>query len=168
MPHHIAPSSFDGMSFSPPEEFDLVETMFSLRLPIREELQDPRMIQGILNKRIQIQPNLIIHRRSAKQDASLEEYVGEACAELLKTIGNLEAFEKRTFTFSDQQEGFLVSFLCPATKTDSLRQYHAYRLDDGKITTLALTVDAKQASKDQEQRYLQTLASLCRTSERNP
>jgi|GEM_PF-1167618 len=151
---------FDGMQFEPPSEFQLVETMLSLRMPPKQELRDPRLVQGILNKQTSVQSNLIVHRRQAKKGATLEELVGEACAEFIRAMVNIQNITKQEFTFTDKTEGMLVSFDFPTSKTKTIRQYHAFRLEEGRLTTLTLTVDSLQLTAEQEEVYLKSLASL--------
>ncbi len=155
---------FDGMQFAPPESFQLVETMLSLRAPVREELADPRLVQGIINKQTTVQPNLIVHRRNTKPDADLEALVGEACAEFVRSLVRLENMDKQDFAFNDDHPGFLVMFDFPTRESQTLRQYHAFRLDGDKFTTLTLTVDGATITDDLEETYLDSLASLTPSS----
>lgn len=154
---------FDGMQFAPPADFELVETMLSLRAPLRQELRDPRMVQGILNKQTTVQPNLIVHRRQAPDDATLEGLVAEACAEFVRSMVQIENVQKEPFVFADQREGFLVTFDFPTTSTQTLRQFHAFRLDDEMLTTLTLTVDGAVLTDDDDESYRESLASLAPT-----
>lgn len=155
---------FDGMQFDPPESFQLVETMLSLRAPARQELADPRLVQGITKKQTIVQPNLIVHRRKAKSGADLESLVGEACAEFVRSLVRLENMDKQDFAFNDENPGFLVMFDFPTKESQTLRQYHAFRLDGDKFTTLTLTVDGATLTDDIEETYLDSLASLTPTS----
>lgn len=149
---------FHGVRFAPPAEFELVETMLSFRAPNKEELRDPRL----LHRQVSVRPNVIVHRKQAKPGVALVDLVGTALAEFIRTMVQLENVQKSEFAFQDGSNGFLIRFDYPATKDKTLRQYHAFRLDDGILTTLALTADAVTvaSSEEDEQMYLQSLASL--------
>lgn len=151
---------FHGMHVRPPSEFELVETMLSLRAPVQEELRDPRLVQGILNKSQSVQPNLIVHRRAASKDASVEELAGEAFAELVRSMVKLENVEKSTFVFQDEAEGVLIFFELAPTPSSRLAQFHVFRLDDGMLTTLTMTVDSHCLTEERKNRYLQSLSTL--------
>lgn len=150
----------DGMSFEPPAGFERVETMLSWRAAVKQELRDPRLVQGILNKQSSIQPNLIAHQRKAKANASLEQIVGEACAEFVRSMVNLQNIKRVDFRFDDQNEGFLVTFDLPATSSQTLRQFHVFRLDGGILTSMTLTTDALTLTEEQTQSYLANLRTL--------
>lgn len=154
---------FHGVHFAPPADFELVETMLSFRAQPKEELLDPRL----LHRQMSVRPNVIVHRKHAKPDVPLVDLVGTALAEFVRTMVQLDNVQKSEFAFQDGFKGFLIRFDYPATKDKVLRQYHAFRLDEGILTTLALTVDAvKVASSDEdEQMYLQSLASLVANTE---
>ena len=113
----VETQSFHGVQFAPPTEFELVETMLSFRAPVKDELRDPRLMHRQMN----VQPNVILHRKHAKPDTPLEDIVGIALAEFIRTMVQLENVKKREFTFADGVDGFLISFDYPATKDKVLR-----------------------------------------------
>ena len=154
--------TLDDLQFQLPASFQQVETMVSFRAPVREELKDPRMVQGILNKRINVQPNLIVHRRHASSSKSLEDWVGESCAEFVRSFVTLQNLNKRPFSFDDGQEGFLVTFDLPATSSTSLRQFHVFRVEGNEWVTLALTIDGMALNEAEEERWLKSLSTLQR------
>lgn len=144
-----------ALPFSPPNGFDLGEVMFSFRGPEVSDLKDPRAMQT----QTAVRPNLIAHKRPAS-GADIEMLTAEMCAELLTSIDNIEDLATDGLTFSDGNEGRLVSFTFPAGKVMRVRQYQALRLDGETLTTLTLTVDGATLTDGRLETYMSSMKSL--------
>jgi hypothetical protein len=145
-----------GLTFAPPPGFETSEVMVSMRGPDVSALKEPRAVQS----QFPIRPNLIVHRRPAPKDASLEMLAGEMCAELLTTIDGLKDLNTEPITFSDGAEGSLVSFDFPAGKAMTVRQFQAIRLAGEELWTMTLTVDSATLNDASWAPYKATLTSL--------
>lgn len=144
----------DGLTIEPPEGFELEESMLALRKS-SDALNEPRARQP----QQVVRPNLLIRRRPARTGATLEQLAGEMCGELVKSLPGLDDLETAVFKFTDGHEGLMVAYDFAATEATLLRQYHALRLDEGTLTTLTLTCDARALSEELRDRWFASLAS---------
>jgi hypothetical protein len=125
-----------GLRLALPAEFAVDQVMSSWRAPAPTS-GDPRVLQ----RQTTIRTSLIVHRREAGADASLEVLAGEVTAELLSSIGGLSGLTTETLTFADGAMGMVIGFDFGAPEVGTARQFHALRKDGTVLTTITLTVD---------------------------
>ncbi|MEM1008250.1 MAG: hypothetical protein AAGJ35_04540 [Myxococcota bacterium] len=158
MPVKTMPA-LEGMNFVMPEGFSRETTILSFREEPSEELQDPRMMQGLLKKNLSFPANVTLQQRTVALDKTLNEFVEESLVELKQALGTVEQLKKVEFTFEDQASGYLLDFSFATPQGQQLRQLHALRLDGKVLSTACLTTGAA-LTKEREQQYLKSLASL--------
>ena len=102
------------------------------------------------------------------------------CRKLLaaQAVPGLEKMSGVPFTFDDASEGILIAYDFPmpappggpahATGKGGLgmRQYHVLRLDEGRLTTMTLTVPSAGLTAAQGESYLKAFASAKRVERR--
>ncbi len=137
-----------SMKFDPPQGFFAEETMISLRA-------EPAADQALAT------PSLIAHSKKARPQASLEELAGEVAAELATSVPGMSGLTTAELTFRDGQVGVLFAYDLPSpSPSGALRQYHALRLDEHRLTSLTLTVPLAGLGDAQNEAYLNTLVSI--------
>ncbi len=147
----------DGLSVALPPGFALEESLHSLRATPSPSLE-----------RVPVRPNLIIRRRTVAQGAVLETLAGQLCAELAQSVPTLADLETSPFTFADGADGVLLAYRFASMADSVLRQYHALRLDELRLTTLTLTVNDKTLTEADRDGYLRCLASATTHPETKP
>lgn len=144
---------FDGLELQPPADFQVEESMLTLRAP--PGVSEPRMLQ----KQIPVRANLIVHRRRVGANATLALLAGEVTAELASTVIGLRNLTTEPIKFDDDRDGVIVAFEFPLRDVAGVRQFHALRLDGEIFTDVTLTVDGTTLNDAAKQKWLAVLTS---------
>jgi hypothetical protein len=152
-----------GIVFTPPPGFVTDETMLALRAEGRAAppaASKPAPGGSRRPSGATARPSLIVHSRPARPGAAVERIAGEFAAELAQSIPGMRSLTTVPFRFEDGAEGVLIAYDFPAIPgTDAVRQYHALRLDGGRVTELTLTVPSAGLTDELGETYLKSLAS---------
>jgi hypothetical protein len=163
----------DGITFEPPAGFEPSETLITLTLPApaAPPAPGPRAVR----------PNLIVQSRAARPGAEIGLLAGEYMAELGQSVGGMKDLTSVPFEFDDGTTGVLLAYDFPmappgaahaaggappkpAAAGGGMRQYHALRLDEGRLTTMTLTVGTADLTPALGESYLKALASSKRVA----
>jgi len=176
----------DGIVFDPPAGLEPTETMITLMAP-----PAPAPAEGAPRGPRAVRPNLILQSRPARPGADVATLAGETMAELSQSVGGMSNLSSVPFGFDDGAAGVLLAYdfpmgpagaghgrpaapekaaaekAAPAAPPSgvaaiAMRQYHVLRLDEGRLTTLTLTVGTADLTPALGEGYLRSLASARR------
>lgn len=108
-----------------------------------------------------IRPNLIVNRRRVNAEAGLAELAGETVAKLFESIPGVSGVDTNEIQFKDGAAGVLLEFSFPASGY-TVVQMHAMRIDDGVLTTMALSTEKSRCTPEEQLRLKNCLASAAR------
>lgn len=152
----------DGIVFEPPAGFEPSETLITLATAAAPA--PPAAGGGGARP---VRPNLIVQNRAARPGADLGVLAGEYMAELSQSVGGLKDMTSVPFGFDDGTSGILLAYDFPVPKPGGeMRQYHVLRMDDGRLTTMTLTVGKADLTPALGESYLRALASSKRVEAR--
>lgn len=105
------------------------------------------------------QANIVVNRTSTEsEDPEVER--GKFMAQVVKAVPNLEVHsDAEEFTFTDKRKGVITTLSFPATAEIKLIQLHAFRIDDGVLTQIVVTVD-EASSQDERDALLKIIESF--------
>jgi hypothetical protein len=141
----------DSICFDPPAGFATLETTVSLRALGEGNGWAPRT-------------SMVAHVTPARAGASLPELAGEMTADLTRGVPGMRDLTTAELQFRDGAAGILLAYTLSAGPAGSLRQYHALRLDEGRLSTLTLTVPVSTLNETTAQLYVEALASMRRAN----
>jgi hypothetical protein len=167
----------DGIIFEPPSGFEPSETLITLTTPAPAPTPaaEPAAAEGAPRRPRAVRPNLILQSRLARPGAELAILAGEYMAELAQSVGGMKDLTSVPFGFDDGVTGILLAYDFPVPAPGAahaagakgapasvMRQYHVLRLDDGRLTTVTLTVGTADLTPALGESYLRALASAKR------
>lgn len=145
-----------GLVFDPPDQARPSETVVTFQLP-------ESTLDGA--GKATLHSNLIVRSRTVPPAHTIEQAAGELCAELQHLGPTVNDLSHGEFVFADDVRGVIVAYDF-VRGASTLRQYHALRLDERRLTTLVLTVGAGLDPVTQRA-YIESMGSA-RRMERTP
>lgn len=138
----------DHLEFTPPPGFTREEATAVYVGPKEAGLDDPRIALRDQARSgrpdVAVRPNLVVRRFEAPRGADLGALATELVAKSLHNLGtDLREIESEVVPFDDGATGVLTTFRFPARKF-LLEQTHCFRIDEGVVTQLTLTLDPHQ------------------------
>lgn len=124
-----------------PETWE-VRTQVTLLEPEDKTLSDPMLLPSTSAPRANLVVSRQAHGNTSPEDA-LEDFLKHSARE----IPQLRVLGKENLEFDDGGHGASVSIAFPATAAVQLAQRHVFRVDDGTLTQIVITVDDYRANE---------------------
>ncbi len=145
--------SLEGLQFDPPADFVHEEVVSSWRVPLKNEVKDPKLLQA----QAVVRPNLTVTRVQV-DEPDLEAITARACHELMERIQGVQGVRATQIVFADGKNGMLVEYAFPVMSF-TVVQMQALRVDDHTLTTLALCTEASRMTNEVRDEYVKSLQS---------
>ena len=104
-------------------------------------------------------PSLIVQSKLARPGATAEIVAAEVLGELLQTMPGMKNGTKAELTFDDGVTGVVLAYAVTSSKGE-LRQYFAFRVDNGRVCTATLTAPTATMSPASATTLMKCLTSI--------